>query len=319
MPYPVVENHGTVVDCGSNLLSLHTSLQCGADNIARSPRQDKGQSLGESLVAAPMALLHQIFDTFQGDDTAVTDGAPTERRYTVESLNSSRFEQTPKGRDRPYPSPAQSPGPDASPTGPAVVESPCGGAAAAPFCWKIGTTVARAGPAVIENELRRLRRHYPAIVQHQIQPDEGTDRSGSDRYNYVVNGRPVVLYVKKAEKKDKDPTLMVKDGPLTQHLCDYVFQTGKNEEFDSVPQDGAALRLVPEDRRMKVPDANLHMQDPQYRLAAMHCAKHQAEIREDHARRQCDRMGVKIKREEQSSSFASGSTRTSSASLYGRW
>lgn len=158
------------------------------------------------------------------------------------------------------------------------------------------------------------------MVQHQVQPDEGTDRSGEDRYNYIVNGRPVVLFVAKGDPKGKEskegPSLMVKDGPLTQPLCDYVFNTGKGEQFDNLPHDDAAIRLVPEDRRMKVPEPHLHMQDPQYRLAAMHCAKHQADMREEHARRHCDRFKGKPKREEQSS-FTSGSTRASTSSALG--
>lgn len=306
--YPVLESRVSVVDCGSNLLALN-GFQCGADSLerARSTSRDE-PSLGEGLLAKPLSLLHQILDQFQPED-ARTDGERTDRRHSMESAAPNRFRQaeSPSGK-RPYPSPAPSP-PGASPLmGSPCADSPGAGLSPAPFCWKMAAP-ARAGPAVIENELRRLRRHYPALVQHQVQPDEGTDRSGDGRYNYTVNGRPVVVYVVPGKKEKDAATLMIRDGPLTQPLIDYVFQTGKNEDYESLAFDGQAIRLMPEATRMKVPDAKIHPQD---RLAAMHCAKHQADLREDHARRHTGNN----KRDEQSS-FASGSTRASGSSFFG--
>lgn len=303
---PSIESTVQIVDCGSNILALQ-GFQCGADTVMSS-RAEK-ESSGTSLIASGVELFNTLLfgseeletsrDPYATQSTACDTGRSTGRTPPRQPrradpktpMTVSPLTRQHESRETPHTRVVETPGTSRSVV---VDESPGPGTGltpSAPYCWKVPMcTGARQGPAEIETELRRLRRHYPALVQHQVQPEDGTDRHGAGRYAYIVNGRPVILTVVGGDKRSKDAvaTLMVKDGFLNQPLVDYVFNTGKNEEFESMPgpANNGAIHLVPEDKRMKVPDVSLHPED---RLAAMHCAKHHAEMRDEHARRAADK------------------------------
>merc|ERR1719482_1800026 len=119
--------------------------------------------------------------------------------------------------------------------------------------------------------LKRLRRDYPALHQHRVSP-------ASCPGTYIIAGRALEVYLLPAEDEEEEPVLMIRDGPLRQPFLDYVFDTGRNEEFEEVVSSNA-LHAVPDRMRLPVQD----LEPTNDRLVAMRRAKEEAKKREDHA------------------------------------
>mmetsp|Transcript_47185 Transcript_47185/g.102713 ORF Transcript_47185/g.102713 Transcript_47185/m.102713 type:complete len:337 (-) Transcript_47185:66-1076(-) len=92
---------------------------------------------------------------------------------------------------------------------------------------------------------------------------------------YLINNRSVEVFV------EEGGVLMVRDGPMTQPLLDYVMNTGANEFFESPDSASAEPRTVP--RRsppglvgvetMALNEHSRGMQPDQVRMSAMRYAK----------------------------------------------
>lgn len=261
----------------------------------------QGKSTGGGCVLAPRGNMQGLEGLFGKivmslQQKEITDGKSIADGSRVETITVSN---SPSAPSRPSPE-RKSTVSVAEGLGPGCVSNFCG--VVGPgievegekmFKSKVYVAESSSVDDTVELEIKELCKSCP-----EIQENITILRIGPGRY--LINDREVSIDVVTMEftvasEHETPPSvvgadLIVRDGPLSQPFLDYVFNTGRNEDFEiprgELEQRSAPLMRVAERLEIRYDEGVPYA--PFDRVGAMNLARHEAWMRDDDARRRLE-------------------------------